>query len=91
MPRRCIGVRPRSDRSTRPPPGFGLKEQKPDAPDQPLRVSRRPARDFREINRQIALNLVREKQPISRADLARLMGMRPAAVSLLVNELLAPA
>jgi predicted NBD/HSP70 family sugar kinase len=42
----------------------------------------------REINRQIALNLVREKQPISRADLARLMGMRPGAVSLLVNELL---
>ncbi len=42
----------------------------------------------REINRQIALNLVREKQPISRADLARLMGIRPGAVSLLVNELL---
>ena len=42
----------------------------------------------REINRQIALNLVREKQPISRADLARLMGIRPGGVSLLVNELL---
>lgn len=42
----------------------------------------------REINRQIALNLVRERQPISRADLARLMGIRPGAVSLLVNELL---
>src|SRR4029453_9528017 len=44
---------------------------------------------FREINRQIALNLVRAKQPISRADLARVMGMRRGAVSLLVNELLA--
>jgi N-acetylglucosamine repressor len=43
----------------------------------------------REINRQIALNLVRTHQPISRADLARLMGLRRGAVSLLVNELLA--
>ncbi len=51
-----------------------------------FRVARRGT--SREINRQIALNLVREKQPISRADLARLMGMRPGAVSLLVNELL---
>jgi predicted NBD/HSP70 family sugar kinase len=42
----------------------------------------------REINRQIALNLVREKQPISRAELARVMGMRRGAVSLLVNQLL---
>jgi predicted NBD/HSP70 family sugar kinase len=42
----------------------------------------------REINRQISLNLVREKQPISRSELARLMGLRPGAVSLIVNELL---
>src|SRR5262245_39298721 len=42
----------------------------------------------REINRQIALNLVRERQPISRADLSRLMGIRPGAVSLLVTQLL---
>jgi hypothetical protein len=41
----------------------------------------------REINRQIGLNLVREKQPITRADLARLMGLTPVAVSLLVNDL----
>jgi predicted NBD/HSP70 family sugar kinase len=51
-----------------------------------FRIARRGT--SREINRQIALNLVREKQPISRADLARLMGMRPGAVSLLVNDLL---
>ena len=43
----------------------------------------------REINRQIALNLVHTHQPISRADLARLMGMRRGAVSLIVNDLLA--
>lgn len=42
----------------------------------------------REINRRIALNLVRANQPISRADLARLMGTRRSAVSLLVNELI---
>jgi predicted NBD/HSP70 family sugar kinase len=42
----------------------------------------------REINRQIALNLIRTNQPISRADLARLMGTRRGAVSLLVSELI---
>lgn len=51
-----------------------------------FRIARRGT--SREINRQIALNLVREKQPISRADLARLMGVRPGAISLLVDELL---
>ena len=43
----------------------------------------------REINRQIALNLVRARQPLSRADLARLMGIRRGAVSLIVNDLIA--
>jgi len=42
----------------------------------------------REINRQIVLNLVRAHQPISRADLARTMGVRRGSVSLIVNELL---
>jgi predicted NBD/HSP70 family sugar kinase len=43
----------------------------------------------REINRSIALNLVRARQPISRADLARVMDVRRGAVSLIVNDLLA--
>lgn len=43
----------------------------------------------RDINRRIALNLVRAHQPISRADLARAMGVRRGAVSIIVNELLA--
>jgi predicted NBD/HSP70 family sugar kinase len=51
-----------------------------------FRIARRGT--SREINRQIALNLVRAKQPISRADLARLMGMRRGAVTRLVDELL---
>jgi len=51
-----------------------------------FRIARRGT--SREINRQIALNLVRAKQPISRADLARLMGVRRGAVSRLVEDLL---
>jgi N-acetylglucosamine repressor len=51
-----------------------------------FRVARRGT--SREINRQIALNLIRERQPISRAELARQMGMRRGAVSRLVEELL---
>jgi N-acetylglucosamine repressor len=42
----------------------------------------------REINRQIVLTLVRAHQPISRADLARTMGVRRGSVSLIVNDLL---
>src|SRR6476660_8760622 len=42
----------------------------------------------REINRQIALTLVRTHQPVSRADLARLMETNRANVTFLVNELL---
>jgi predicted NBD/HSP70 family sugar kinase len=53
---------------------------------QNLRVATRGT--TREINRRIALNLIRTNQPISRADLARLMGTRRGAVSLLVNELI---
>jgi predicted NBD/HSP70 family sugar kinase len=43
----------------------------------------------RQINRQILLNLVRAQQPVSRADLARLMGTRRGAISLIVNDLIA--
>ena len=42
----------------------------------------------REINRQILLNLVREHQPISRADLARRMRVGRGMVTALVSELL---
>jgi predicted NBD/HSP70 family sugar kinase len=43
----------------------------------------------RAINSQIVLNLVRTHQPISRADLARTMGVGRGAVTLIVNELIA--
>ncbi len=42
----------------------------------------------REINRQIALTLIRTHQPVSRADLARLMETNRANVTFLINELL---
>jgi len=42
----------------------------------------------REVNRRIVLNLIREYQPISRAELARRMSVRRGAVTLLVRELL---
>ena len=51
-----------------------------------FRVARRGT--AREINRQIALNLIRSRQPVSRAELARLMGVRRGVVSRLVDELL---
>ena len=51
-----------------------------------FRIARRGTQ--REINRQIALNLVRSRQPISRADLARLMGVRTGAISRLIDDLI---
>lgn len=43
----------------------------------------------RDLNRQIVLNLIREHQPISRAELARRLGTGRGAVTTLVAELLA--
>jgi predicted NBD/HSP70 family sugar kinase len=57
----------------------------------PKRFQIAKRRTSREINRQIALTLIRTHQPVSRADLARLMGTRRGAASVLVNELLEEA
>src|SRR2546423_15712233 len=43
----------------------------------------------RDINRRIALNVIREHQPISRADLARHLNITRGVVSTLVQELIA--
>ena len=43
----------------------------------------------REVNRQIVLNLIREHQPISRAELARRMNVQRAALTKIVRELVA--
>ena len=52
------------------------------------RAQRATRTTSREINRTIALNLVREHQPVSRAELARLMKVPRGVVTALVNELL---
>ena len=43
----------------------------------------------RDINRRIVLDLIRTRQPISRADLARLSGLHPSTVSLITDQLTA--
>src|SRR6202007_3395759 len=42
----------------------------------------------RDINRRIVLNLVRTRQPISRADLARVSGLQRSTISLIVEDLI---
>jgi predicted NBD/HSP70 family sugar kinase len=42
----------------------------------------------REINRNLIFNLIRMRQPISRADLARVSGLQRSTVSLIVEELI---
>ena len=42
---------------------------------------------IRDINRQIILNHIREKSPISRAEIARLTALQRSTVSLIVEEL----
>src|SRR6059058_305716 len=42
----------------------------------------------RDINRGVVLNLIRRRQPISRADLARVSGLQRSTVSLIVEELI---
>jgi len=41
----------------------------------------------RDINRRIVLNLIRTRQPISRADLARASGLQRSTISLIVEDL----
>ena len=42
----------------------------------------------RQINRNLVFNLVRTRQPLSRADLARVSGLQRSTVSLIVEELI---
>lgn len=45
-------------------------------------------RDVRDINQTIFLHLIRERQPISRAAIAKATGLRPGTVSAIVNRLI---
>src|ERR1700742_5042732 len=42
----------------------------------------------RDINRDVVLELIRTKQPISRADLTRFSGLQPSTISNIVEQLL---
>src|SRR5580658_10039641 len=42
----------------------------------------------RDINRDIVLEIIRSKQPVSRADLARSSGLQPSTVSAIVAQLI---
>lgn len=44
--------------------------------------------DIRDINQTLLLHLIREKQPISRAEIAKLTELRPGTVSAIVNRLI---
>lgn len=44
--------------------------------------------DIRNINQTILLHLIRERQPISRVDIARTTGLRPGTISSIVNRLI---
>src|SRR6201998_3872005 len=42
----------------------------------------------RDINRDIVLEIIRSRQPIARADLARASGLQPSTISAIVEQLL---
>ena len=44
--------------------------------------------DVRDINQTIFLHLIRERQPISRADISKYTGLRAGTVSAIVNRLI---
>src|SRR3954470_13885728 len=58
----------------------------------PLTESKRPqgasSEVVREITRRIVLNLIRPRQPVSRADLARASGLQRSTISLIVEQLI---
>jgi predicted transcriptional regulator len=43
----------------------------------------------RDINRDIVLEFIRFRQPVSRVDLSRLSGLQPSTISAIVEELIA--
>ena len=54
----------------------------------PKRIQGASSEVVRDINRRIVLNLIRTRQPISRADLARLCGLQRSTISLIVEQLI---
>jgi predicted NBD/HSP70 family sugar kinase len=52
------------------------------------RIQLASSEGVRDINRRAVLNLIRTKQPISRADLARVSGLQRSTISLIVEDLI---
>src|SRR5580700_206304 len=52
------------------------------------RVQVASSEGVRDINRKVVLNFIRTKQPISRADLARISGLQRSTISLIVEDLI---
>jgi len=44
--------------------------------------------DARDVNRDIVLEIIRSKQPVARADLARASGLQPSTISAIVEQLI---
>src|ERR1700682_1073888 len=44
--------------------------------------------DARDINRDIVLEIIRSKQPVGRAELARASGLQPSTISAIVEQLI---
>ena len=55
---------------------------------EPKRTQGASSEVVRDINRRIVLNLIRTRQPISRADLARVSGLQRSTISLIVEQLI---
>ncbi len=52
------------------------------------RIQGASSEGVRDFNRRIVLNLIRRRQPISRADLARVSGLQRSTISLIVEQLI---
>jgi predicted NBD/HSP70 family sugar kinase len=64
----------------------------PTSPTQRFTFTRRESasnKTPRQINRNLVFNLIRTRQPLSRADLARVSGLQRSTVSLIVEDLIA--
>src|ERR1700723_2136573 len=51
-------------------------------------VQRASSENARDVNRDIVLEIIRSRQPIARADLARASGLQPSTISAIVEQLL---
>lgn len=54
----------------------------------PRKIQVASSEGVRDINRRAVLNLIRTRQPISRADLARISGLQRSTISLIVEDLM---